>query len=175
MSLTQLSLLDFSAQAREIPLTQGKVAIVSACDYDWLNQWKWYTGKCGYAQRNWLSELTGKRTVLLMHRFITTAPANKEVDHIDGDRLNNRRENLRLCSHEQNMHNQKSQTGASRYKGVAQTSDSQTWRAYISKDGSQIYLGSFATEIEAALTYNTAAVQLFGEFARLNQIDGARE
>jgi len=96
-----------------------------------------------------------------------------EVDHINGDRLDNRRANLRIVTKQQNRQNigkQSHREMTSRYKGVVQHPKTLRWRAIVKTGGKQRHLGYFATEHEAALAYNTAARELFGEFARLNEV-----
>lgn len=158
---------------RQIPLSRGKFAIVDASDYDWLNQWKWSYRPNGYAIRK-ENVITDdgklKRKTIRMHRIITNAPDNMEVDHINRNGLDNRRGNLRIVTHAQNMCNQKVRTGTSKYKGVIWYNKNNKWLARIRKNGKAIHLGYFVCEIEAALAYNAAALKYHGEFARLNEI-----
>lgn len=148
---------------KEIPLTQGKVTIVDAADYDWLNQWKWHITSHGYASRD------PKTTYL--HRFILNAPKGMWVDHINGDRLDNRRCNLRICTRQENLRNQKKQSGrSSKYKGVCWHNQSKCWMAYIKHNKVSMNLGCYKKEEDAACAYNEAATRLFGEFAKLNCI-----
>jgi hypothetical protein len=94
-----------------------------------------------------------------------------EVDHIDGDGLNNRLENLRLATTTNNNRNQRKRTGrtySSQYKGVSYRQDRDTWLAAIGVDYKRVKLGTYPTEEEAAKAYDVAALQFFGEFARLN-------
>lgn len=94
---------------KEIPLTQGKVALVDDEDFELLNQLNWYAykNKTGnyYAVRNYSAE-KGKRKIILMHREIMDAPKGIQVDHRNGDGLYNQKENLRLATHQQNSFNQ---------------------------------------------------------------------
>lgn len=111
----------------------------------------------------------GKGDVLL-HRLIAGAGKGECVDHIDGDTLNNRRANLRVCSHAENMRNRrKSSSSRSAYKGVSRQSGMDAWVARIGgyKTG-RTYLGTFREERDAALAYDAAAIKLYGDFARLN-------
>jgi hypothetical protein len=108
-----------------------------------------------------------------MHRLIMDAPANMQVDHIDGDGLNNTRSNLRLCSNMQNCHNQGvAANNKSGYRGVSWDARRGKWRAVIMVNGRLRSLGYHATPADAAIAYDSAARQLFGEYARLN-FDGA--
>jgi len=154
-----------------IPLTQNKIAIVDAPDFEWLNQWKWHTIKARrtcYAARADYSHRP--RRYLYMHQVIMTPPSGMEVDHINGNGLDNRRINLRLCTHHQNCMNNRKERGRSRrypskFKGVSWHTQSGKWRARIQGE----HLGCFNYEIEAALAYNEAARRRFGEFANLNE------
>lgn len=107
----------------------------------------------------------------LAQRIITGASRDKVVDHVSGDTLDNRRGNLRICTHAQNVKNQKRQKNAARFKGIAQTA-SGMWCAFICTDGDRQYLGGFASDIEAAQAYDAAALRLHGEFARTNKMMG---
>jgi len=96
-------------------------------------------------------------------------PEDMHIDHINGDGLDNRRENLRIVSPRQNQANSRKHVlGQSRYKGVAWCQGAHKWRAYISPDRQQIHLGLYDTEIEAAAAYDTRAREIFGEHACLN-------
>lgn len=154
-----------------IPLTQGKFAQVDDEDYEWLNQFKWhiYESKKNkfYAARNvWLN---GKNKQISLHRFIMNSPVNFQIDHRDGDGLNNQKSNLRICNSQQNSMNRGSRIGASsKYKGVYFDAYSNKWRAEIKLNGVYIYRKIFDSEIEAAKQYDIWANELFGEFAGLN-------
>lgn len=111
---------------------------------------------------------------LLLHRLIACAPRGIDVDHKNGNALDNRRANLRLCTRRQNSLNRVKPTGArgkapsSRFKGVDFCLFSKRWRARIKCYGATTQLGRFASESDAALAYDAAARRLFGEFAALN-------
>lgn len=161
---------------KEIPLTQGKVAIVDDDDFDWLNQWKWCVtkGRTGgdYAARN-SSKKLGKSHLILMHRAIWEHHHGLilkgfEIDHIDGDGLGNRLVNLRTCTRSQNNANQRKTRGLSSFKGVTWNRNNRLWKAQIQYEGRQINIGHFESETEAARAYDAKARELFGEFASTN-------
>lgn len=159
--------------SKAIVFASGKYTLVSECDFDWLNQWKWHCGHNGYAGRKIERERKdGKRNrgFIYLHRFIMGAEGGIEVDHIDGNPLNNCRENLRFCNSAQNKHNQRPKRGGmSKYKGVYWQAGK--WVAQTKSGGIGIYLGRFSSEIEAAKAYNAEALRIFGSFANLNIIE----
>lgn len=150
---------------RAIQLTQGRVALVDDGDFDWLNQYRWHAHKsrvAWYAERV-ITIAPGKTRVIKMHQLI----AGKGVDHRDGNGLNNRRDNLRPATEHQNRGNQGLlHSNSSGFKGVDR--DRRSWRARITIDGKRRHLGNFDTATEAALAYDAAAREVFGEFARPN-------
>ena len=148
----------------EIPLSQGHVALVDDEDYERilaLSPWSILrTPRTLYAKRN------GDPTY--MHRVIVGAGKGQEVDHRDGDGLNNCRSNLRLASSAENKWNQGPRAGTSQYKGVCWDKTRSNWRANIVVDRRQITLGRYQTQEDAALAYDVAARELHGDYARLN-------
>ena len=156
----------------EIPLTQGMVTVVDDEDFDYLNQWKWHVlrvEKLCYAVRSVRKGKGGSQ--ILMHRQLLNVPKGKETDHKDGDGLNNCRSNLRICNHQQNHYNLRNQVNTSSiYKGVHWDKDKHKWRASLKVEGKIKRLGRFKDEVQAALAYNWAALNYFGEYARLNII-----
>jgi len=152
---------------REIPLTQGYSAIIDDVDFDDISQYKWAYAH-GYAVRS--VTLRGKQERIPMHVQIIGKVDGLEIDHINGDRLDNRRCNLRNVTHAQNSYNSASNIGTSRFKGVFRSKGTAKWRAVITVDGIRHSLGYFATEIDASLAYNAAATKYFGEYARLNPV-----
>lgn len=151
---------------KEIPLTQGKVALVDDEDYDWLNQWKWYAAKTPttyYATRGYFKQ--GKRHGVVMHRLILNVPSGLGTDHKDRNGLNNQRSNLRIATIRQNSRNRKRNNGK-RYIGVFFKSGK--YEASLTTDCKTYYLGRFVSEIEAAKAYDEMAKKMYGEFANLN-------
>ncbi len=147
---------------RLIPLTDGLYAYVDAADYDWLNQWDWHSAG-GYAAR------TEKGRIIYMHRQIMPPPPNRVVDHQDGNKANNCRRNLRVCTPQENRCNApRKARGRCQFRGVYRNKRRGTIYAHIKCEGKYYWLGRFPTEAEAARAYDRAAVEAFGEFARPN-------
>lgn len=146
---------------KKILLSQGKFAIVDDCDYKNVKDYNWH-----------FSQGRAKRTGSFLHWDIIGKPEKGFViDHINRDPLDNRRCNLRICTHRQNILNSsKSKNNTSGFVGVYWTKDREKWKAYIKINGKQIGLGRFSDVKEAAMAYNNAAIKYFGEFANLNRI-----
>jgi hypothetical protein len=150
--------------SRVILLTKGLAAIVDDEGYADLSQYRWYAGGNGYARRDKRDHEPGVRSIL-MHRAIMLPGPGFVVDHINGDGLDNRRSNLRVCTFAENMANQsRHRDSVSRFKGVCWCKRDSRWKALICGQ----HLGRFDTEEEAARAYDRAALERFGEFARLN-------
>ena len=155
---------------KEIKLTQGKTAIVDDEDYEILSKSKWYAGYDGnnfYAKRSGFS-VDGKRTIIRMHRVIMSSSYGIEVDHRNGNTLDNRKENLRHCVCAENVKNRKFSQKNNKIgiKGVYWRSDIKKFRTEIQVDGKQIYLGYFDVLGDADSAYRIAEEKYFGEFAR---------
>lgn len=138
-----------------IPLTKGKFTKVDNEDFDRVKDicWKYSNG---YAYHN----DKGK-----MHRFILGAEKGEIVDHIYGDKLDNRKSMLRICSNSENIFNANQRGGMSKYKGVSQRKDNGKWRMSITKNYKVYSKSTFKTEEDAAMAYDRKAIELFGEFA----------
>lgn len=158
---------------KKIPLTQGKFAKVDDSDFEWLSQWRWCAIKWGNtfaAIRNRARDNKGKQGTVYMHRMVMGLKKgqNLQTDHINHNGLDNQRKNLRKCTAQQNQWNYtKPSNKSSIYKGVCKHK-SGGWTAYINKNKIHRYLGYYRTEKEAATAYNTAALKLFGEYAKIN-------
>jgi hypothetical protein len=151
---------------RYIPLTRGLHAIVDAKNYEWLSRYKWCAqarrdGATFYACRN-----SGRRTIM-MHREIMKPPPGKVVDHINGNGLDNREDNMRNCTQAQNALNSRSRMSRkSRFRGVDPAGDK--WQANFKYRGQTHYLGVFDDEVEAAKARDRKAYELNGPYAYLN-------
>jgi len=149
---------------RYIALTKGKFTLVDAVDYDSLVAYSW-SYSSGYAVRG--GNKDDRKRTIFMHDEIMPPPEGLEVDHINLDKLDNRRSNLRHGTRAQNLGNVRSKKGSSQYKGVSRTRGGK-WQAFIQKDKRNFYLGTYASEIEAASAYDAEARKHFGEFSRCN-------
>jgi hypothetical protein len=162
------------SEAGQIRLTQGKVAIVDAEDFEWLSKFKWHAHKRGrtwYARRT--AESDGSRQTKFMHREILERHScdlkEGEVDHINGEGLDNRKLNLQVVTHAENIRKSRIQSGnKSGFRGVSWHKRDRRWQAHIQVVKVRKYLGSFKSKIAAALAYDRAAEKYFGRFARLN-------
>ncbi|MEN6333855.1 MAG: HNH endonuclease [Phycisphaerales bacterium] len=147
---------------RQIALGDGFTAYVDAADYEWLNQWTWCLCN-GYAARR------NKETWTYMHREIIKAPRGMDVDHKNHNRLDNTRENLRVCTRAENIWNRrKPRNTSSRFWGVSYIKARARYMAFVSHERKVISCGCFLKELDAARAHDAKAVELFGELARLN-------
>lgn len=144
---------------------KGAFALVSDADYERLNKYSWALDTNGYAVSRRVSGLVCGR----MHRNILTPPLGMFVDHINGNRIDNRRENLRCATKAQNGMNSKVRKGR-KYKGVTYSKRLKKWTVSITASGKGHWVGVFASEVEAARAYNEAAKKMHGEFAWLNPV-----
>jgi len=152
---------------KEIPLNKGAVTIVDESDYERLMKFKWRISEKGYAMRTQVDK--GKASGVLMHRMLLDPPKGFMADHINGDRLDNRRCNLRLANALENSRNRaNNHNSRSKYKGVAWKVENNKWQARIRIVGKQHHIGLFDTEEDAAYAYNQAAKLQHGDFSRLN-------
>lgn len=155
----------------EIQLTRGMVAIIDAADLEVVSGYKWYSH---WSRRKFYAATDARfgarkcgRRIIYMHRLIMGLPDSRvHTDHIDGDGLNNRRSNLRLCTIGENNQNQGILArNTSGYKGVSWNTSTKKWLAQISCDGKNRYIGVFSSKEEAHAAYCGAASKLHGEFA----------
>jgi hypothetical protein len=157
---------------KKISLSQGQVAQVDDADFESLNRFKWFAQKLVRKCRvNWyagrLERVPGRAILHLMHRDILGISDRRiEVDHMDGDGLNNQRFNLRAATHAQNTQNcHKRPNCSSRFKGVSFNRKLGKWVLVVQDE----YLGLYTTEVEAAVAYNAEARARFGPFAQFER------
>ena len=160
----------------EIPLTQGKVALIDDEDYELVSKYKWFPQKGNntvYLVAHSKGVPSKERKTIRMHRLIMNAQPGQKIDHVNGNGLDNRKENLRFATSQQNSQNLRRFEGVSKYKGVVYDTNPKQknkWRARITVNKNRIHLGRFPSEREAAFAYNEAAIKYFGGFARLNEV-----
>lgn len=142
------------------PLTQGRVTLVSPEDEHHLAQWHW-TSHRGYASR--IDTSLGAQH---LHRLVCGSRPGMYTDHKNGNPSDNRRDNLRECTPQQNAFNARKKRKQRKNKGVRKSKNK--WEARIGHNWNQIYIGRFKTEEEAVAAYNNKAIELYGEFAKLN-------
>lgn len=157
---------------REIQLTKGYVTIVDDEDYEYLCKQKWHAKEAGgslvYACGKTWDPATKKSGNIKMHRIIMKlTDKNSSVDHIDGDGLNNRKSNLRICSRKENSKNQR-HSRSGKWKGVSLTRNNR-WAAYATdKDSNLVNLGNHLTAEKAAMAYNLYVIEHYGKFCSIN-------
>lgn len=151
---------------KEIPLTQGKVALVDDEDFDFLNQWKWYAHK--QKSGRFYAERAGKDcTNIFMHRVIMQISPYHITDHKDGNGLNNQKSNLRECTYPQNAQNSRLNKGN---KGVYYNERDKLWIARLQCNGDRKYIKSSKKKEVALAAYDSAAKFYFGDFAQTNEV-----
>lgn len=148
---------------KRIVLTQGKCALVDDEDFEYLMQWKWFYSD-GYAGR-WENK---KRVA--MHRVLMKVKDGELVDHRNGDSLDNRKENLRVCNKQENARNcGKKAKASSQFKGVSWSKTRNKWVVRICiGESKMVHIGHFNSEIHAAMAWDLWARDIYGDFARTN-------
>lgn len=155
---------------KELILSRGDIALVDDEDYEFLNQWKWYKSNDGYATRCAWTGHGYKR--YYMHRVVANTPIGMFTDHINLDRLDNRRSNLRICTLKQNLANRPpNRNNTSGKKGVSWHHNK--WNVCISMNNKSKYIGAFKNIDDAVNAYNNAAKDYMGEFAYVDTQDNA--
>lgn len=161
---------------KEIRLTTGEVTMVDDEDFDELNAYKWEVGARGYATRR--KQINKKRTVFLMHRIIMNTPVGMDTDHKDHNKLNNQKNNLRICTSGQNKMNRKktNKVTHSRFKGVTikRVENNTYYYTTVNHNGKVVAKKHFPFtqegEVMAAKFYNLQAEKYFGEFVIFNNV-----
>ena len=135
--------------------------IVDKEDFERLNKFSWNVSSHGYVYTR------DRKVFVYMHRLIMNTPKGFDTDHINGNKLDNRRSNLRVCNRsENNWNGSKKRTNKSGYKGVSWDKKAQKWLAKICKERQQIFVGYFNSPLEASKAYDKKAQDIFGNFAR---------
>ena len=161
---------------KKIKITRGQSAIVD----DWWfaelnrNKWQasWAAGTKSYRAKREVS-IGGKKITIYMHAVVARTSEGMETDHINHNTLDNREENLRVCTHSENQHNRGKQiNNTSGYKGVFRRG--KKWRAEIGINGKKVYLGTFSTARDAACVYDLVAKEFHGIGAELGDVMGIK-
>lgn len=155
---------------RLIPLTQGKFAMVDNADYEAVSQFKWHAekGRHGfYAVRN-IIRADGKKRIQYLHQFLM--PGVPQIDHRDGNGLNNQRCNIRPATHQLNGRGFRSKEfgATSQFRGVSWNQKRQKWETQIFVAGKRVFLGYFTDEIESAIARDKATLKYYGPDAQFN-------
>ena len=168
---------------KQVDVGHGMAALVDDRDYPAVASFRWHaqrthgtvyaatTGPRPGIRRADGSYVGGRK--FYMHRLIMQPSDGYEIDHINGNGLDNRRANLRAVTHAENLQNQaprKDAEKSSRYRGVSYDKNRRMWQATIYADGRSRFIGRFLTEQEAAVAWNMAALEKWGEYARLNDV-----
>ena len=135
-------------------------ALIDLEDIDKIKNYKWRVNDNGYV----LTDIKGTTKKIRLHRFIMDCPDDKVVDHINHDRLDNRKSNLRICTQQQNLMNKKS-------VGVTFDKRRNKWYAQIMHNRKHVFLGSFNTKEEAIEARKRAEIEYFGEYRNQDEED----
>ncbi len=154
-----------------IPLGGGAEAIIDVADIGLVSGRNWHIARgngCDYARAN-CKLPSGKWGQVKLHRVLMRPAPECDVDHINGDGLDNRRCNLRIATRSQNNMNARIRAdNKSGHRGVFWRADRKRWMAYINANGKRQYLGHFKEKDDAKAAHARAAVELFGEFRRMS-------
>lgn len=161
--LTPIPNLGIDGKMKTINTSKGGLAIIDDEDFEFLSKWKWKLTKQGYAARNF--EANGKWGTHWMHRIVIGAKEGQFVDHIDRNKLNNQKSNLRFASYRENMGNKTAlKNNKLGVRGVHIHKQTGKFRAILGWDGKRISLGLFKTVEDASFAYASAAKEKWGEF-----------
>lgn len=150
-----------------LKLTNGGHTKLDDRDFEWANQWKWQQNKDGYAIRSGYARYQSGRYIYLHRELLTISETKKHGDHINHNRLDNRRKNLRVCTYQQNNANKsKQKNNTSGFTGV--TKSRNTWKAFTYFNNQRIHIIQTTDKEEAAYIRDQFVLQLFGNFANTN-------
>lgn len=153
---------------KTVNLTQNKIALISDQDWERISRIRWHAAR---TRKRWEARHSGTgKTWVRMAKFILQTDC--EVDHVNGDALDNQRDNLRVVTRSQNNQNRKARPHSSKFKGVHWLKRARRWQVSLRKNGKKFHLGYFKDEVEAGKAYDRAALIHFGEFARTNEMEG---
>ena len=147
-----------------IKLTKNKFTIVDDIDFKWLNKWKWHVGSSGYAVRkvHLKKSKPYKSFNIQMHRLIANTPPNLQTDHINRNKLDNRRKNLRSLTNQQNSFNRSiKESNTSGFSGVSWDKARDKWKAYITINAKMINIGRYVDKEDAIKARREAEKSMF--------------
>lgn len=172
ITIKSLNTFEFTSDTCIGYTRKGERFLVDLDKFDLIKDYTWYMNSDGYVRTNVLDGLC-RQVQLSLHRLIMQCPTGKMVDHVRGKttRFDNRSCNLRLCTNTENQHNRRA-INALNIKGVAYVERRHKYQTQIQVAGKLKYLGLFVDRVEAALAYDRAALQYFGQFACLNNVQG---
>lgn len=163
---------------KKIKISSGYECILDDDDYDKFSKFNWFASKKRsgiyvYRSQRYGIRKENKRLTIYLHREIMNAKKYDYVDHINGNTLDNRKQNLRICTNEQNLHNSKktNKECTSKFKGVCWDKSKKKWLVSITINKKHKFIGRYDSELEAAEIYNKHATLIYGEFAKLNKLD----
>lgn len=152
----------------------GTSFIIDSSDFQLVSKFTWFKSKRGYPVAHFSRKSPQGHKTFPLHRYLFDFPQSSTIDHIDRNKMNNRRSNLRFCSQHQNSFNQSlRKTNSTGYIGVSENKTTGRFEAYIHFSGKKKYLGLYSTAEEAAVVRDKEAIRLFGKFAKLNFPDAA--
>jgi hypothetical protein len=161
---TDVAIISIPLHSNKYP---GLFTLVDEADYELANAYRWHRLSSGWTE--YAISRSAARSTIYLHRLIAEPAPGYVVDHIDGNGLNNTRDNLRVCTHAENCRNSRHRKrNTSGYRGVTHHIPSDQWIAYITTDMRREYLGYYPTAEDAARAYDVVALRLHGDFARLN-------
>ncbi|APM39938.1 HNH endonuclease [Clostridium kluyveri] len=142
---------------------KGEAFLFDSSDYSLLKKYNWSISKRGYV----VTKIKRKETP--MHKILLGDTKGYDVDHISGNKLNNCRSNLRICTHQQNMFNQRiRRNNTSGFIGVSLMKKINQYEAYVHFSGKKYHMGLYSNAVDAAIARDKGAIKLFGEYANLN-------
>lgn len=152
--------------SKRIFARNGEMIIVDDEDFEYLRQWRWYINAQGYAvgYKDWNKE---KKSLVRMHRIINRTPSGLLTDHINGNKLDNRRNNLRNANRSQNACNSRPRSNSTNHKGVSWDGKNKRWRVQIGLNGKNYVFGRYEEITDAIKVANKKRLELHGEFARI--------
>ena len=152
---------------KRIPLTQEKFTLVDDEDYEEIKKYKWWLVSAGYAGRKIGNRKN--RKPLYLHRYILKAPKGTVVDHLNGNKLDNQKSNIRICTQSHNLQNKKiTKNSTSKYRGVSWSEYHKKWHSRICFKQKKTHVGYFDNEKIAAAEYDRVALKIYGENAYFN-------